>query len=435
MTVLPKWLAEIDRRIVERLQSQDAKLSREGLQRLKEYSMVGGAGRSMVSGFVVGTVLFSLRANNWLARGQLSKKFKENWKHYFLRCPAFLACFTILWKVLRILGRALVGSSGLSAQGKRAGWRRFWVAVAGFISGFVAQTMFPVWTWELSLYAFLRAGTGMMRWTIPKNLQPSGRICFGFLNIFLPFFITYNTDCVPKGYRKFYEDVVDADCDCYPYYYKDTSRVTLPPCWPRQHKHPSCLIAFIRDLPKRMILSMKFYLKFYCLFMLFRIGAVIKNPLAASYNLIKRSFLSTLFCIGIFHFGERFHCFWRQVLRFWYRTILRSDEPIPSNGIVSRTIFLLNSGLQGYIWVGYEAEPKHADIALFTLWKDIEMALRYYFGIHYEKPETLEQCCLSKNLLPTTLFSFAIGMWIWVYYLSPKSLKSSDVAIIEQFLV
>jgi len=410
-------------------------LSREASLRLKEYSMVGGAGRSMFSGFIVGTILMSLRANHWIKKKQFMKKFKENWKHYLIKCPAFLATFTLLWKFLRLFFRMLVGSSGLSSQGKRAGWRRFWVAVAGFFSGFVANTLFPVWTWEFSLYAFLRAGTGLVRWFIPREYQPSGRICFAFLNIFLPFFITFNTDCVPKGYQKFFEDVVDADVQCYPYFYKNTNRKCLPPCWPRQHKHPNCFISFVKDGLKRMILSMKFYMKFYCLFMLFRYRVVINNPLAASYDLIKRSFLSSLFCIGIFQFGERFHCFWRKVLKFWYRTILNSDEPIPSNGIVSRAMFLLNSGLQGYIWVSYETEPKHADIALFTLWKDIEMYGRYYFGIIHQDPKTLENCPLSNPLLPTILFSGAIGMWIWVYYVSPRSLKSSDVTIIQQFLI
>eukprot|EP00494_Astrolonche_serrata_P033505 UN33774 len=254
------------------------------------------------------------------------------------------------------------------------------VTLTGFVAGIISHSVFPVISWEYGVYAVLRALLGPIRMLVPLNLQPSGRLMFGIANGILPFFITFNIQYVPRNYRPLFTDTQDADIECYKYMYNRPD-INLPPCWPRCHKSPDCYWAFIRDFGKRLVLSVKFYIKFYSLFMLLNPTALVKNPIGAILGLFERSVKSSLFMAGTFHFGERFHCFYRRFLKFVYRTVFNvsSDVPLPSNTTFSRALFLLNAGFWGWFWVGFESPGRHADLALFTIWKEVEMVIRMLY--------------------------------------------------------
>jgi len=440
MDILPTWIpwtlmTKSDRRLIEnlaKLRPQD--MSREAILRLQEMSLVGSAGRNVVSGFVVGSALIAMRMEKWIKRRILLQKLKESWKLYLVKYPAFLVTFGLVFKMLRLLGRLFVGvNQGLSKSGARHSWRRFMVTLGGFIAAFAAQGAFPIWSWEFALYAFLRSGVGIIRLIIPERYQPSGRFMFFIFNAALPFFITFNIQVVPNNYRTLFTSTQDADIEGYQFMY-NREDISLPPCWPRQHKCPSCYQAFLSGFCKRLWLSMKFYSKFYAVFLLANPRQVVKAPLTSFLSLMRRSIASSFFMAGTFHFGERFHCFYRRFIRWIYRDVFQSNAPLPTNTFTARTLFLLNSGFWGWVWIGMESEGKHADLSLFTFWKEFEMSLRMAHGLTH-KDEPKENTFLTHPLFSQVLFSAAISMWIWVYYRDPTRMKSADRLIVQQFLI
>jgi len=274
---------------------------------------------------------------------------------------------------------------------------------------------------------------GIIRAIIPLEYQPSGRTMFFIANGLLPFFITLNTKCCPQSYRTLFETTQDADCEAYIYFYERKS-VTLPPCWPRQHKSPNCLLDFRNDFFKRLILSFKFYIKFYGFLTLFNYRAFLNHPTDVTFDTVLRAIRSTFFLAGTFHFGERFHCLYRHFITWLYRDYYQIDDPLPTNTTLSRALFLLNSGFWGWFWIGFEAPGRHGDLSLFTFWKDAELGLRLLNDVKVDKEPGMD-CILANPRLPQFFFASAIGMWTWLYYKSPATMKSVDRMIVQQFLI
>ena len=143
---------------------------------------------------------------------------------------------------------------------------------------------------------------------------------------------------------------------------------------------------------------------------------------------------SSLFLFLSFHFPSRIHCLYQWLLKIYHRKI-RNDEyaPIAANNMF---LMLVVSGIFGRNCILLEkSQSKQSDIALFSLWRLIELyvlKLANINNLNYEKDN--RNRILASNQLPAILFALACGIVVYVNASDPTALKSLEKAVLKYAL-
>ena len=346
---------------------------------------------------------------------------------------------------LRKIGRQLAGYRGLNKEGQRRLMRRTMVAITSFVCGYTAQIIAPIFNWSWALYAFLRSLLAMCRLLIPLKYQPESKYVYSLIHGSLPYFIAYNAYYISSSYLAFFKMCLDQERESWNGAYGIGTRGNhhhgiIAPC--KRHVHDthdeSCLLAFIKDGIRVYKTCFTFYFKFYLLTSLLGginfLKRLLKHPNIVLPKLINQSIRSSMFLFLSFHIPSRIHCPYQWLLNKYHKEWKLNCNKY--NSISSNNLFMMLTlaSVFGSYCIRLElSESKRTDIALFSVWRTLEVWIRMICNLDsYEKD--YGHFVLGSKHLSAILFGLACGMAVYVHATNPKSLKSLERSILKYTL-